>query len=134
MKYVYTAIFNLEPDTEDTYNVHFPDLPGCSTFGTGVNEAITQAEDVLSLFLYDKEEEKTEIPPATPPHEIKATGKDFTTSISVDTDNYRRYFENKAVKKTLTIPTWLNQRAIDANINFSQVLQQAIKDELHITE
>jgi post-segregation antitoxin (ccd killing protein) len=52
----------------------------------------------------------------------------------VDTDNYRRYFENKAVKKTLTIPMWLNQRAEDANINFSQLLQKALKTELHITE
>jgi len=132
MKYVYTAIFSLEPGTKDTYNVSFPDLPGCNTFGVGLNDAISMAEDALCLWLYSKETDKETIPAAAPPNKIKASGDDFTTAISTDTDTYRRYYENKAVKKTLTIPSWLNQRAEDANINFSQLLQQALKTELHI--
>ena len=134
MKYVYTATFSLEPDTENTYNVNFTDLPGCHTFGVGLDDAIDMAEDVLCLWLYSKEADKEAIPAATPPNKIRVKGDDFATAISVDTDTYRRYYENKAIKKTLSIPSWLNQRAEDANINFSQLLQRAIKNELHITE
>jgi len=134
MKYAYTAIFNLEPGTAETYNVSFPDLPGCNTFGTDLNDAISMAEDALCLWLYGKETDNELIPAATPPSQIAVSGNDFITAISVDTTTYRRYFENKAIKKTLTIPTWLNQRAEDANINFSKLLQQALRNELQITE
>lgn len=132
MKYVYTAIFSLEPKTKSTYNVHFPDLPGCLTFGDNLEEAITMAKDVLCLWLYDMEQGKADIPLPTPPAEINVSGSDFITAIAIDTDNYRRYFDNQSVKKTLTIPMWLNQRAEDANVNFSQTLQKALKEELNV--
>lgn len=134
MKYVYTAVFSLEEGTTDTYNVSFPDLPGCNTFGEGLNDAIEMAKDALCLWLYSKEQDKETIPTATPPSKIKVAGDDFITAISVDTDTYRRYYENKAVKKTLTIPSWLNEQAEQANINFSQTLQKALKEELHIAQ
>lgn len=132
MKYAYTAIFSLEPNTESTYNVYFPDLPGCLTFGSSLEEAITMAKDVLCLWLYDMEQQKADIPLPTPPININVSGGDFITAIAVDTDNYRRYFDNQSVKKTLTLPMWLNQRAEDANINFSQTLQKALKEELGV--
>lgn len=134
MKYVYTAVFSQEPGTEGTYNVHFPDLPGCNTFGISLDDAIYMARDALCLWLYTAEERGETVPSATAPSKIKVTGDDFVTAVAIDTDDYRRYFDNKLIKKTLNIPAWLNQRAEDANINFSQTLQKALKEELQIQD
>jgi len=73
-------------------------------------------------------------PKASKPQDISTTGGQFTSVIAVDTDSYRRFYENKSVKKTLTIPMWLNERAEQANVNFSGVLQSALKELLHVQE
>ena len=130
MKYVYAAIFNSEGSA---YNVHFPDLPHCYTCGDSLEDAIDMAKDVLCLTLYNQEQEGKPIPLATHPSKIKTDGDDFATAISVDTDDYRRFYENTLVKKTLNIPSWLNVKAETANINFSQILQKALKAELNLT-
>jgi predicted RNase H-like HicB family nuclease len=129
MKYVYTAIFNPEGEA---YNVHFPDLPGCHTCGDSLGDAIEMAQDALCLWLYHQEQEGRVIPDATNPQKIKTNGGDFATAISVDTDDYRRFYESKLIKKTLNIPSWLNAKAEAANVNFSQVLQKALKSELNL--
>ena len=134
MKYAYPAIFKLEPGTESTYNVSFPDLPGTYTFGVSLVDAIEMAQDALCLTLYDMEQEKESIPPPTQPTDIKLTGDDFVTVISTDTDYYHRFYSNKLVKKTLNIPMWLNEKAIQANVNFSNILQEALKSHLHIQD
>jgi len=132
MKYTYTAIFTLEEN--GLYSVTFPDLQGCYTSGNDMADAIYMAQDVLCLSLYDMEQDKKTIPLASKPQEIKVSENQFTSVIAVDTKTYRRYYENKAVKKTLTIPMWLNERAERADINFSGVLQEALKSHLQIQE
>ena len=132
MKYTYTAIFTLEEN--GLYSVTFPDLQGCYTSGNDMADAIYMAQDVLCLSLYDMEQDKKTIPLASKPQEIKVGENQFTSVIAVDTETYRRYYENKAVKKTLTIPMWLNERAERANINFSGALQEALKSQLQIQE
>ena len=132
MKYAYTAIFT--PEENGLYSVSFPDLQGCYTCGDDMTDAIYMAQDVLNLTLYDMEQDKKVIPIASRPNDIKTTGEQFTSVIVVDTDTYRRFYENKSVKKTLTIPMWLNERAEKANINFSGILQEALKSHLHIRE
>ena len=134
MRYVYTAIFSQEPETEETYNVSFPDIPGCNTFGEGLVDAIDMAEDALCLWLYDKEECSAAIPPATVPSKVTAGGGAFVTAISVDTETYRRYHSNKLIKKTLNVPMWLNEMAEKKGINFSQALQQSLKDQLGVQD
>jgi len=129
MKYVYTAIFNPE---DGGYNVHFPDLPNCYTCGDSLEDAIDMAKDVLCLTLYHHEQEDRAIPAATYPGKFQTDGEDFATAISVDTDDYRRFYETKLVKKNLNIPSWLNAKAEAANVNFSQVLQRALKAELKL--
>jgi predicted RNase H-like HicB family nuclease len=129
MKYIYTAIFSPEGES---YNVHFPDLPGCVTCGDSLGEAIDMAQDVLCLWLYHREQDGKTIPAATRSNKIKTDDDDFITAISVNTDDYRRFYENKLVKKTLNIPSWLNAKAEAANINFSKTLQQALKDVLQM--
>lgn len=132
MKYVYTAAFT--PNDNESYTVTFPDIKGCITEGKNLDDAIEMAHDALCLMLYDMEESKKAIPAATKPNKVKAPEGGFCSVISVDTETYRRYYNNKAVKKTLTIPAWLNERAEEAHINFSGVLQSALKEQLHIDQ
>jgi Uncharacterized conserved protein len=132
MKYAYTAIFT--PEENGLYSVIFPDLQGCYTSGDDMSDAVYMAQDVLCLTLYDLEQDKKSIPEASKPQDIKVTGEQFTSVVAVDTETYRRFYENKSVKKTLTIPMWLNERAEQANVNFSGVLQSALKEMLHVEE
>jgi hypothetical protein len=77
---------------------------------------------------------KKPIPSASNPGGIKIKDGEFVSIIAVDTETYRRFYENKSVKKTLSIPMWLNEMAERAHINFSQTLQKALKAELHIAD
>lgn len=128
-KFVYPAIFTAEGKG---YVVEFPDLPGCLTEGDTLEEALDMANDALSLYIFDLVEEKQPIPKATNPRNIKCDENSFVSIIAFDLLEYRKKFDNKAVKKTLTIPNWINIVAEEANINFSQLLQNAIKKELNI--
>lgn len=130
MRYIYPAIF--EQDGEN-YNVRFPDLQGCHTFGNGLQEAYDMAGDALCLMLYTLEEAEAPIPSASNVADIKTMGDEFVSLVSCDTLEYRQFYDNKAVKKTLTIPSWLNTMAERAGVNFSAVLQEALRNELQIT-
>ena len=132
MKYTYTAVFT--PEENGLFSVNFPDLESCYTSGDDMADAVNMAQDVLCLTLYDLEQDKKPIPQASKPQDIVITGEQFISVIAVDTETYRRFYENKSVKKTLTIPMWLNERAERANINFSGILQDALKVHLHIQE
>jgi predicted RNase H-like HicB family nuclease len=132
MKYVYTAVFT--PEQSGAFSIHFPDLPGCHTSGDDMIDSVNMAQDILCLWLYDMEQDKKNIPIASNPRDIKIKNDEFTSVIAVDTEAYRRFYENKSVKKTLTIPMWLNERAENANVNFSQILQDGLKNYLQIEE
>jgi hypothetical protein len=80
------------------------------------------------------EQDNRNIPASSHQRDIGVGRDEFTSVIAVDTETYRRFYENKSVKKTLTIPMWLNERAERANINFSRILQEALKSHLHIKE
>jgi len=132
MKYTYAAIFT--PEENGAYSVHFPDLQDCYTSGEDMSDAVKMAQDVLCLTLFDMEQDKKTIPQASKPNTIATIGEQFTSVVAVDTETYRRFYENKSVKKTLTIPMWLNERAESANINFSGILQDALKSHLQIKD
>ncbi|MDR1001151.1 MAG: type II toxin-antitoxin system HicB family antitoxin [Clostridiales bacterium] len=132
MKYVYPAVFHPEP--EGGFSVFFPDIKRGATQGDTIAQCIEMAEDFLCLALYRMEEDKLQIPTASGMKQIESETNDIVTLISVDTETYRRYYENKLVKKTLNIPSWLNERAEAAHINFSQTLQKALKEELQWSE
>ena len=129
MKYVFPAIIAKE---SDGYTVSFPDVENCFTSGSTIFEALEQAEDALCLMLYDAEEDGAAIPNASSPESITAPDGAIVTLIHCDTLEYRKLYSNKAVKKTLTIPQWLNTLAERRDINFSAVLQNALKRELNI--
>lgn len=123
---VFPAIFTFDGEY---YNVDFIDLKGCSTFGNSIQNAYAMAQDAMGLFL----DNMTNFPnPSLDFSDISLNKNQFISFISLDMDDYRRKFNNKSVKKTLTIPEWLNYLAEKNNINFSQVLQEAIKEKLNI--
>lgn len=129
-KYVYPAIFH--PEDEGGFSIFFPDLSGCYTQGEDLSDGMYMANDVLSLTLYSMEDDGEMIPEPTPLQEVATQGDDFVTYITADTFEYRKKFNNRAVKKTLSIPEWLNESAVDAGVNFSQVLQDALKAQLGV--
>ena len=128
---IYTAVFHPEPEAGG-YSVFFPDLPGCYTQGDTMREALYMASDALGLYLYTLKVDKKPFPPATNPADIETSGRDFTTLIEWDEEAYLRRTDNRSVKKTLTIPAWMDTLAREHNINFSQLLQNAIRRECGI--
>ncbi len=129
-KYAYPAVFTLEED--GTYSIIFPDLEGCYTCGDSLEDGIEMAEDALALTLYGYEKDGREIPKASAPAAITVSENEFVNFIACDTMAYRKMYNNKAVKKTLTIPEWLNEAATSMGLNFSQVLQEALISKIQI--
>jgi len=127
MKYVYPAI--LYPDDGQT-GVGVPDLPGCFTYGASTAEAILMAKDAIEMWLWDAENKSETIPSAS--GTLPVEDGQVLTLIAADTDEYRKANDTKAIKKTLTIPAWLNYQAERANAPFSQILQQGLKQYLQI--
>lgn len=123
-KYAYPAIFT--PENDGSYSVNFPDLEGCYTCGDSLEDAIEMAEDALALVLYGYEKDERKIPAPSSLDSIELNTGDFLNYIACDTMEYRKMYNNKAVKKTLSIPEWLNEAACSMGINFSQVLQEAL--------
>jgi predicted RNase H-like HicB family nuclease len=129
-RYVFPAIFTTENNSG--VSVIFPDLESCYTCGDDMAHALEMAEDILCLTLYDMEKDEIAIPSPSNGKEIETDVNSVVSFVGCDTDFYRRFYENKSIKKTLTIPMWLNERAERANINFSGTLQEALKTQLHI--
>lgn len=131
-KYLFPAIFT--PETDNRYSISFPDLENCYTQGDNLQDAYEMAEDVLCLCLYDMEESKKQIPQPSNPQNINVNKNSFIAIIGADTLDYRMFYDNKAVKKTLTIPQWLNTMAEREGVNFSYILQHALKEKLNIQD
>ncbi|MDR0293931.1 MAG: type II toxin-antitoxin system HicB family antitoxin [Oscillospiraceae bacterium] len=129
MKYVYPAILYSD---DGMIGVTVPDLPGCHTFGDDRADALLMAKDAVEIWLWSAENDKTVIPPAS--DTLPVSSKEILTFIVADTDEYRKANDTRAVKKTLSIPSWLNHQAETANAPFSQILQQGLKNYLHITD
>jgi len=129
MKYVYPAILYHD---DGKISITVPDLPGCHTFGDDTADALIMAKDAIEGWLWDAENNQEQIP--TPSESLHINDGETFTLVAADTDEYRKANDTKAVKKTLSIPSWLNHQAERANAPFSQILQQGLKDYLCSTE
>lgn len=129
-KEMYPAVFSTDGKTG--YTVIFPDLLGCVTEGDTLKEAVEMAEDALGIYLYSLSEDGEEFPEASNPADIKCEKGEFTDLVVWDEEEYLKRTDNKAVKKTLTIPSWLNYKAEEKQLNFSQILQRALREELEL--
>ena len=131
-KYAYPAIFTPEP--EGGYSINFPDLEGCFTCGDTLEDGLEMAKDALALVLYGYEKEKREIPQPSNLTSFALEHGEFVNYVVCDTMVYRKMHSNRAVKKTLTIPEWLNEAAMAMELNFSQILQEALMVKLQKNE
>ena len=130
-RYIYPAIFNYD---RDGISVEFPDLPGCFTCGDTEEEAFQMAKEAMALHLYGLEQENEEIPQPSKVSEIQTEKHQVVVFVEVWMPPFRHEMENKAVKKTLTIPKWLDDLAKQHNVNYSQILQEALKKHLGATD
>lgn len=131
MKNAYPVI--LAPEAKG-YTVYIPDFE-INTQGDDLTEAIEMARDAIGLMGIDMQDDGEELPEASALTDVKANSDaDIITLVDVDFTEYRRKSDMKVVKKNCTLPSWLCYEAEKANINFSQLLQAAIKQELNLPE
>ncbi|CDE43795.1 putative uncharacterized protein [Clostridium sp. CAG:411] len=140
---IYPACFFKE---ENGYSVVFPDLNWLATQGDTLDEAMSMAVDCLAGYLYSckKDGDVISAPSKLSDIDIEAIGKEldpgtpvdgsFVNMVSVDVEAYAKQHFEKSVKKTLTIPSWLNEEALALDINFSQTLQEALIQKIHATK
>lgn len=124
-KFFYPVIF--EPE-EVGVSAYVPDIPGCFTQGDSLEEALENVQEAIGLMLEDKTPE--EYPKASMPNQVQLQDAQFVMMVAFDKLAYDRKYNAKAVKKTLSIPAWLNNLAQERNINFSNLLQRALLSEL----
>jgi len=120
--YIYPAIYEYEDN--GTISVYFPDIDNCFTIGETIEECICNAKECLELFVETELEENKKLPNPSKYDDI--AGNKFL--VIADVENMEK--QNKAVNKTVTLPHWLNAAAEKEHINFSGVLQEALKERL----
>ena len=141
MLVVYPAIFHKA--IEGGYIVIFPDFDNGATEGETLNEAISNAEDYMGTWLYDDFVKGIELPKPSDINSISLSideedkeyfieNESFKTLVTLDMKKYVQECKSQIVRKNVSIPSWLNELAINNNINFSNVLQEALKKELNV--
>lgn len=128
-RYFYPAVFTYESGQEIA--VDFPDLK-CATSGVNDDDAFLSARELLGCVLYGLEEDGENIPAPTPLSQVKAQPNERAVLVDVYMPSIRQANINRSVNRTVTLPAWLNAAALEHGINFSQVLQDALKAQLHI--
>ena len=138
---MYPACFFRE---DNGYSVIFPDLNWLSTCGDTFEDAMEMAVECLAGYLHTCQMDGDDIPKPSKLSDIDSQAvarelepdapmcESFVNMVSVDVASYAKEHFEKSVKKTLTIPAWLNNAALEKGINFSQVLQDALKAQLHL--
>ncbi len=127
-RYVFPAVFTYEPGQEIA--VVFPDLDA-ATSGTDDNDALLSARELLGCVLYGMEEDGEDIPAPTPLSNVETADNERAVLVDVYMPSIRMAKVNRSVNRTVTLPAWLNAAALERNINFSQVLQDALKAQIN---
>jgi len=122
MEYVYPAIFHRNKD--ESYTITYPDLPGCISEGKTLGNAMYMAQSALTQWIGYLVDKKQKIPSASPAQKIKTTNGDFVNLICAEVRN------TKAVKRTVSIPKWMDDKVIQSGLSLSRVLQDALRERL----
>lgn len=125
--YAYPAFFYFD---DDGISIEFPDLPGCLPCANTQEEAFRNAKEALGLHLYGMEQDNDPIPEATPVAKLIPDEGGVIVMVEVFMPAVRDRLNNRSVNRTVTLPAWLNAAALERNINFSQVLQDALKSQM----
>lgn len=128
-RYFYPAVFTYESGQEIA--VAFPDL-NVATSGVNDDDALISARELLGCVLFGLEEDDEEIPAPTPLTEVQIKGNERTVLIDVYMPSIRLAQVNRSVNRTVTLPAWLNAAGVEKGINFSQLLQDALREKLHV--
>ena len=130
-RYFYPAVFTYEPEQEIA--VTFPDLD-VATSGENEDDALISARELLGCVLYGHEEDKEDIPVPTPLSNIHTEENERVVLVDVYMPSIRMAQINRSVNRTVTLPAWLNAAALERNVNFSQILQDALKEKFHLVQ
>jgi len=122
MEYVYPAIFHRNDDK--SYTIIFPDLPGCISEGKTLGNAIYMAQSALTQWIGYLTDKKQDIPNASPAKKLKAPKGDFVNLIRAEVKN------TQAVKRTVSIPKWMDDKVTQSGLSLSRVLQDALREKL----
>lgn len=128
-RYFYPAVFTYEEGQEIA--VVFPDLDA-ATSGENDDDALLSARELLGCVMYGLEEDGEEIPTPTPLSKVKTGENERAVLVDVYMPSIRMAQVNRSVNRTVTLPAWLNSAALERNINFSQILQEALKNQLNL--
>lgn len=127
--YAFPAFFYFD---DDGISIEFPDLPGCLPCAHSQEEAFRNAKEAMGLHLYGMEQDNDPIPEPTPVDHLTPEAGAVVAMIEVFMPAFRERMNNKSVNRTVTLPAWLNAAALERNINFSQVLQDALKAQMEL--
>ena len=127
MKGTYAAVFTPK---NGRYYVRVPDMPGCITSGDSYEDAFDMVLDAANLWMTDLVERKEKIPKATSMEKIKREDGDMLMLIQIDTDEYLRKTESRAVRRSVSIPAWMDMEVQERGLSLSRVLQDALKSQL----
>lgn len=123
-EYVFPAIFHKNDD--NSYTISFPDLPGCISEGKTLGNAMYMSQSALTQWVEYLTDKKQEIPLASNPQEIPVAQGEFVNLIRADVK------DGRAVKRTVSIPKWMDEQVSETGLSLSRVLQDALKDKLHV--
>ena len=129
--YLYAAILSYD---EDGISIEFPDIPGCFSCADTSEEAAKNAKEALGLHIWSMEKDNDIIPTPTDIREFDLNAGQIPLLVDVYMPPIRERLNNRFIKKTLSIPAWLNAKSMAAGVNFSQTLQRALKEELQIMD
>ena len=121
--YVYPALFH-HNDNDGSYTVTFPDLPGCITEGKSLDEALYMAQSAMSLWLEYSIDHKEDIPAPSDLSAVPIESGDFVNLIRSEIR------DGRAVKRTVSLPKWMDDRASEIGLGLSRVLQDALKNRI----
>lgn len=123
-EYVYPAIFHRNEDA--SFSITYPDLPGCISEGKSLGNAMYMAQSALTQWIEYLTGKKQSIPLATDLHSIETADEEFVSLIRADVK------DSRAVKRTVSIPKWMDDKVIESGLSLSRVLQDALKERLHV--
>lgn len=128
-RYFYPAVFTYEEGQEIA--VTFPDLDA-ATSGENDDDALLSARERLGCVMFGREADGKAIPEPTPLNAVALEANERAVLVDVYMPAVRMAQNNRSVNRTVTLPAWLNAAALERNINFSQVLQDALKAQMGI--
>lgn len=130
MKMLYTYPVIIHADAQGHHVAKAPDLPGLIAMGSGLAEVIKEAAEVMAMWLWDAENNREPIPPATALDQAQRDPGDIATLILADTDAYRMVHDTKSVRRNVSLPEGLALAADKAGLSLSKVLQEALRVRL----